>query len=437
MRTKKRDVVIGLTVVAALVVGATSTLRAFDARSLDVGIETPAPKDLANHDLQIAAYRNALNVDPESAIALAQLGGLYLQRARETGEDGDYQRAEDFARRSLDLRVNRNAKTFVTLTTALMAQHEFAEAETVARLAVEYDPTVPQYRALLAEVQMELGNYGAARESFRALAANRANLSIASRLVRWYELNGRTDEAFRVMRRTTTAADSRKDIPNEQTAWFHYRLGDMEMRNGRFRRARKEFNRGLEIEPADYRILGGLAKLSLLEGKPDRAIAFAQRGIALKLEPSTLGILGEAFLLKGDTALAAENLATMEIAVKGQPGAYHRAWSLFLLDHGRRFDEVNRNAAAELATRKDIYGYDVLAWSFYRLGKYELAAENMRLALQLGTRDPILYYHAGMIEKSLGHTREARKFLASALKINSRFDAFQSSVARAALDSLQ
>ena len=427
----------GAAVLTALVVGAVSSVRAFAPDLRSEGAAETVPKDLARHDLQIAAYSHALEVDPESAVALAQLAGLYLQRARETGEDGDYQKAAEFARRSLALRVNRNAKTFVTLATALMAQHEFAEAERVAKLAVGYDGTTPQYRALLSEAQLELGNYESARESFNTLGDYRSHLSIASRLVRWHELNGDVEGAFRIMRLSVKQADSRRDLPNEQVAWFHYRLGDMEMRNGKFRRARTEFERGLKIEPADYRILGGLAKLSLLEGNPDQAISYAQRGIALKLDPATLGILGEAFLVQGDTASAEENMRTMEIAVRGQPGAYHRAWSLFLLDHGRRLQEVNANALDELDTRKDIYGYDIVAWSFYRLGRSSEAATYMRLALQLKTKDPMLYYHAGMIEKSLGHTREASRFLQSALEINPDFDYFQSRIARAALDSLE
>ncbi len=437
MKRKRFVLVAGILGAFALVAAAARTLRAIELKNARGPVEMPAPRDLANHDRQIAAYSHALKVDPQSAISLGMLAGLYLQRARETGNESDYFRAEQFAKRSLALRVNRNAKTFVTLSTTLMAQHRFAEAEQVARLAVEYDPSVPQYLALLAEAQLELGNYAGARQSFKALSSYRSNLSIAPRLARWEELTGDTDEAFRLLRKSTAAADTRQDIPTEQLAWFHFRLGDIEMRNGKFRRARSEFDRGLEIEPSDYRLLGGLAKLSLLEGDADRAIAFGERGIALKLDPATLGILGEAFLLKGDTAAAEENLKTMEIAVRGQPGAYHRAWSLFLLDHGRRLEEVHQNAIAELTTRQDIYGYDILAWSSYRLGRYEEAAESMRLALQLGTKDPILYYHAGMIERALKHEHEAKLFLEAALRINSRFDYRQSRIAQAALDSLR
>ncbi len=395
-----------------------------------------APRELARHNLEIAAWSRALAVDPGSAISLGMLAALHLQRGRETGNDADYLRAEKYARRSLALRINRNARTYVTLASTLMAEHQFADAESVAARAVAYDPGVPEYLALLAETRLELGNYQTARQAFDSLYQFRSTLSIATRLARWAELNGRTADAFRILRGAVSAADTRLDLPTEQIAWFHFRLGDLDLRNGRFHSAREEFERGLEIEPGDYRILGGLARLSLLQDDPDQAIAYGERAIAIKLDPATLGTIGDAFLAKGDTAAAEENLRTMEIAVRGQPGAYHRAWSLFLLDHNRRIDEVYCKAIAELATRKDIYGYDIVGWSLYKLGRPMEAADNLRAALRLGTRDPLLYYHAGMIETALGHKKEAISFLASALRLNPQFDYTQHRIARATLDSL-
>jgi tetratricopeptide (TPR) repeat protein len=416
--------------------GGNRVLRAAELERARGSADISAPRELKRHDLEISAWSHALAVDPASAISLGMLAALHLQRARETGNDADFLRAEEYARRSLALRVNRNARTYVTLASALMAEHRFTEAESVAKSAVAYDPGVPGYVALLAEVRLEVGDYAGARESFDSLSRFRSTLSIAPRLARWAELNGHTSAAFSILRSAVAVADTRLDIPTEQIAWFHFRLGDLELRNGRFNRARREFERGLDVEPADYRILGGLARLSLLQDDPDRAIAYGERAIAVKLDPATLGILGDAFLAKGDSAAAHETFRTMEIAVRGQPGAYHRAWSLFLLDHNRRIEEVYCKAVDELATRKDIYGYDILGWSLYRLGRHAEAAHNLRAALQLGTRDPLLYYHAGMIERALGHRTEAIGFLAAALRINPRFDYTQSPVARATLDSL-
>jgi tetratricopeptide (TPR) repeat protein len=440
MNMKQQSALAIISIAAACVLTAWGGHRLLRAEELKTARGEPdivAPRELERHNREISAWSHALAIDPASAISLGMLAALHLQRARETGDEGDYLRAEQYASRSLELRVNRNAKTYVTLASILMAEHRFADAELVAAKAVKYDPGVPEYLALLAEVRLELGDYAKAGESFDSLYRFRSTLSIAPRLARWEELNGRTSEAFRILRGAVAATDARQDIPVEQIAWFHFRLGDLELRNGQFHRARAEFESGLDVEPSDYRILGGLAKLSLLEDDPDRAIAYGERAIAIKLDPAILGTLGEAFTAKGDSAAADENFRTMEVAVRGQPGAYHRAWSLFLLDHDERIAEVYEKAVAELATRKDIYGYDILGWSLYKFGHYENAADNLRQALRLGTRDPLLYYHAGMIERALGHRKEAIGFLDAALRINPRFDYTQSKLARAALESLE
>jgi tetratricopeptide (TPR) repeat protein len=422
-------------ILAVALTGAVS-LKAIEVREARGEDQADTPGELAYRDAQIAAWSNALEVDPASAIALAQLAGLHLQRARESGDDSDFARAEQYARRSLALRINRNAKTYVTLATALVAQHRFAEAEAVARKAVSYDPSVEEYSALLADIEVELGDYASAGRLFSALQ-NRSRLSIAPRLARWAELNGDTETARTMLRRAADIAERRKDIPREQLAWFHFRLGDLEMRNGRFNKAKAQFRKGLKAAPADYRILSALARLSLMDDKPGRAIEYGERALSVKIDPATIGVLADAHLAMGDSAAAEENIAAMEVAVRGQPGAYHRAWSLFLLDHDRRISEVHANAAGELVTRKDVYGYDVLAWSLYRLGRFDDAAAQMRNAMQLGTRDAMLYYHAGMIEHALGHRSEAIALLRMSLDINEHFDARQSLVAKAALASMQ
>src|SRR2546430_13336381 len=88
---------------------------------------------------------------------------------------------------------------------------------------------------------------------------------------------------------------------------------------------------------------------------------------------------------------------SMEVAVLGQPGQWHRAWSLFLLDHGRRVPEVLAHVTKELETRRDIYGYDLLAWALHKSGRDGAARIAMARALALGTDDPLLLRHAAAI----------------------------------------
>jgi len=393
--------------------------------------------DSADRADQIRVWGVALAQDPVSALALGHLAALHLQRARETGDDRDYNKAEEYARRSLKLRINRNGPTFVTLAAALVAQHRFQEADQVATDLVAFDPTIPEYRAQLGEVQMELCRYDAARQSFDSLYSFRTSLSIAPRLARWAEITGNTPYARKLLAAALADALRQRDLPREQTAWFHLRLGDIDMRNGRMRSARRLFEDGLAVAPNDYRLLDAMSHLEAVEGNPKKAIEYGERGIAIKLDPATLGTMGDAYAALGDKAKAEEFYKTMEVAVAGQPGAYHRAWSLFLLDHNRRVPEVMANVQKELETRKDIYGYDLLGWALHKEHRDAEARDAMMLARRLSTRDAMLFYHTGMIERALGNTRRASYFLAQALEINPQFHPTQPAEARAVLDSIE
>src|SRR5437762_5408445 len=99
----------------------------------------------------------------------------------------------------------------------------------------------------------------------------------------------------------------------------------------------------------------------------------------------------------GDSARSAEYAHALDVAVLKQPGAYHRAWSLFLLDHGRHLATVSRKIREEMRTRKDIYAYDLLAWSLHKQGRDHEAADAMTVALSQGTRDAQLFQHASAI----------------------------------------
>jgi tetratricopeptide (TPR) repeat protein len=90
----------------------------------------------------------------------------------------------------------------------------------------------------------------------------------------------------------------------------------------------------------------------------------------------------------------------------------------------------------EIQTRRDIYGYDLLAWALHKSGDDREAARAMQSALALGTRDAMLLYHAGMIAFAQGDRPQAREYLNQALQVNRYWDPFQPAQARAVLASL-
>jgi len=399
--------------------------------------DTPARPSAARiRDLDIEFYRARVARDPHSARDFTQLAGLYLQRSRETADNEDIVRAEAIARHSLELRRGRNDAAYGILASSLLAQHRFVEAHDVARGLLAADTTSVAARGLLAETALELGRYDEAGRLFGGLATYQGELGVAPRLAHWQELRGHPEDARRLLRQAAAEADRRHGVPREQVAWFHLRLGDLALRTGHLTEAERELDAGLRIAPADYRLLGTLARLDAVRHDWRRATEAGERAIAQALDPATLGLLSDAYTSLGDTAKAGEYYRAMALAVLRQPGPYHRAWSLFLLDHDREVPLVLTKVEEELRTRRDVYGYDLLAWALHQSGRDAEALAPMRQALALGTRDAMLYFHAGMIARALGDSASARSHLETALAINPFWHPIQPATARAVLDSL-
>lgn len=348
-------------------------------------------------DTQIAVWNQALAADAQSALAMGHLAALHLQRAREGGTWDDYVQAESLARRSLQTRVKRNARTAVTLTQALLAQHRFPEALDVARRLVSWEPDPVEYRALLGEVAMEVGDDSTAAAMFAYAWSARRNLSVAPRLARWLELTNQVEKARRVMSDARDAAIARRDVPRETKAWFHMRVGDIELRAGRAKAAAQAFRAGLAIEPQDPRLLAAMARVADHEGDPGAVIAWGERAIGIQMEPATLGLLASAYETRGDSAKANEYGQALALVAASQPGPFHRAWSLYLLDRGEQVDRIVERSQDELQVRKDVYGYDLAAWAMFRAGRLREARVLMARAMRFNTPDPLLATHARMI----------------------------------------
>ncbi len=113
--------------------------------------------------------------------------------------------------------------------------------------------------------------------------------------------------------------------------------------------------------------------------------------------------------------------------------------ALFEADHheGQDMNEILARARRALDRRSTIYAKDVMAWALYQAGQYAAADDFSRQALQLGTQDALLFFHAGMIADRLGHTAEAQADLEQALSINPNFSILYRDLARSTLGTLR
>ena len=420
-------------IVALTGVAATAVTLGGVTRSTRPAAAAPARTAAEVRDQDISFYQARIKRDPLGALDRAQLAGLYLDRARETGDNGDLVRAEETARGSLANRQAHNSKALAILINSLLGQHRYPEALAAARDLAQREPEARSVHALLGEIQMELGQYDSARATFDSLAGWTRDLAVAPRLARWLELEGRNEDAHRLL---VQARDNARRLPGlsaEQAAWFELRVGDIALRNGRLTEAERAFRAGLSVHPEDYRLLAAMARLVAVRHDWESSISWGDRAIARHLDPATLGLVGDAYAALGDSAKSEEYYHVLEVSLGGQTGPFHRAWSLALLDHGRRVPELLQKAEEEIDVRQDVYGWDLLAWALHKAGRDSAATAAMGKALSLGTRDAMLFYHAAMIQNSLGNRAAAQDWLERALAVNPYWHPTQPAEARAAI----
>src|SRR5262245_33986263 len=263
--------------------------------ALSGGRRAPVRDEARIRDLDIGFFERRLARDPSSAYDLARLAALHLQRGREHGNPTDVVRAEQLARTSLASRATRNAKGYSTLVATLMTEHRFIEARAAAQQLLALDSTSVPSRATLAEIEMELGDYDAARVMFGALYTQRANVAVAPRLARWLELQGQVEEARRLLTAALDSARANPRMRREQLAWFHLRVGDLELREGQPGSAARAYRAGLAVSPHDARLLAALARVARARGQWRQAIRYGEQSIAIAPDPATLGLIGDAY----------------------------------------------------------------------------------------------------------------------------------------------
>jgi len=352
-------------------------------------------------DEDIRFFEQRVARDPTGAFDLVRLGGLFLRRYRDTGDERELVAAEQAARRALANRRDRNEGALQLLSGALLGQHRFLESRVVAERLVAESPDDALAQSILGEALLELGEYALADGIFRRLTPRRFEPALAPRYARWLELRGHAGAARRLLESARDEAIRAGDaIPLDQRIWYELRLGELALRFGARREAGHRISAGLALAPDDWRLLAAAARLALATGQPERAIVLGDSSLGRYVDPATLAAVGDAWNRKGDAARAEEYFRALEAMTGAPSGGFHRAWYLALLDHGLRIPQVLAAVERDIRMRRDVYGFDLLAWALFKSGRVAEARAAMAQALAWGTEDPGLAARARAIEEA-------------------------------------
>jgi tetratricopeptide (TPR) repeat protein len=418
----------------------TAVAPAVDAAPVEPadGPATATVASLAVLDHDIGLWTANVAKNDRDFVSATTLGTLYDARGRLTGDVGDYLRAENALDRSLAIAP---AEMAARILHARLRQtmHDFSAALTETKAILKADPSQMQALATLGDAKLELGDIAGAEAAFATLEGTVPGPAVTARLSRVAFLRGDTAAAGALAKRAFDEATAAGQT-GSGLGWYAYVAGTVAIAAGTPTDALAWFDRALVAWPDSYLALAGKARAQAALGNADAAIASYQQAIAVAPQPDSLTFLGDLYALNGNAKLAANQYATVEaianLAAINQQ-VYNRQIVLFSVNHDRDLAAALALATQELAVRKDVYGYDAYAWALLANGRSADADAAMQHALGLGTRDALLWYHAGVIASNVGDTARAKTLLEEAVSLPGALDPLSASQATAALAGLR
>ena len=375
----------------------------------------------------VMQLQHALRRAPGNVHDLDLLGLAYQQRARETGDPTWYPKSNGILNRALRL-APRDLPATSGLGSLALSRHRFALALRIGRRAVVLSPSTAASYGIVGDALVELGRYRAAFRVFDTMARVKPGLAAYARISYARELRGDWAGAVRAMRLAGTAAIGQP----EPSAWVQVQLGKLDWNRGSYVAAAARYRSALRAFPGYVYALDALAQVAAATGHIERAIALERRAEETIPLPQFVGLLGDLEHAAGHRRDALRTYALIGVIdrlLRANGVRTDLEVALFDADHGVTPARTLALARHAQRARPSIDGDDVLAWTLERNGRCVEALGYSRLALRLGTRDALKFFHRGMIERCLGNTAVARGWFRRAVELNPHFSVRWSPVA--------
>jgi tetratricopeptide (TPR) repeat protein len=402
----------------------------------DAAIGTTDPRLLSTQaDAQIAKLQTRLKQSPNDWKAANDLGDAYLQKARETGDPTWYAKAEAVLQESLKMKPD-NFNAMTSLGSLSLSRHQFRDALGWGERAKALNPTQARIYGVIGDAEIELGQYPEAVSTFQAMVNLRPDLSSYARVSYARELYGDLDGAIDAMQKAIVASGP---YP-ENSAYLRVQLSGLFFTKGDLATAEQQASRALSEAPGYAPALAGQAKVDAAKGNLLVAIGRYQQAVDRMPLPEYVIALGDAQEAAGKTQEAARSfdLARVQERLYAANGVdVDVELALFDADHQTDPPGTVALARSALERRPSIKASDALAWALSQSGDDQSAQPIMQQALRLGTQDPLMLFHAGMIAYHLGDHAAARTYLERVMALNPHFSVRYAPLAQQTLTTLR
>jgi tetratricopeptide (TPR) repeat protein len=228
--------------------------------------EVPAASDSDVRAMH--ALRQQLDADPGNLSVAEKLGRAYIDFGRRIG-DAHYVGYAEAALSPWLLRPDPPSSVLVQFATILQYRHQFADARTQLKRALDAEPRNSQAWLILATLDMVQGDYETARHDCSQLATGGYFLAIAC----GSSLRSYTGEAKQSLALLNQIDSGGRGLPPALTGWVEGLLAETDERLGDWTGAEAHYRKALELEPGDNFLLVSYADLLLDRNRAKAVLA--------------------------------------------------------------------------------------------------------------------------------------------------------------------
>ena len=359
----------------------------------------------------------AIEENPDDKKSQLALAALYIQEARITGDHMYYDGA---AMQQVNNVLNNDPNNFEALTyktLIYLSQHHFADALEVAQKAKDINPYNAFIYGLMADANVEMGNYTKAVENCDEMVSIRPDIRSYSRISYLREIYGDYPGAIDAMNRAVEAG-----MPGDEgTAWARVQLGHLYENTGDLKRAEMQYTIALDERPEYAYALAGMAHIATANKDHAKAIRYYLKADSLVADNVFKEELVDVYKLAGENEKAEKlaqsviedmNKASKAALTDENIGHYSDRELAYAYLKVNEYDKALTHALAEYNRRPDNNDVnETVAWVYYNQNKADKAIPYIKEALKTNCKNPSLLVHAGLIYSKAGEKKLAKKYL--------------------------
>jgi tetratricopeptide (TPR) repeat protein len=367
---------------------------------------------------KIAAGKKAIESAPERPQSYNQLAIAFERRAAETGDVSFYDHAEDALKKSFSVSAE-NLEAQKIRASVLLGEGRYQEALEQATAVNKLWPDDVLVYGYVADAQIALGNYAAAEQAVQWMLNLRpGNIPGMRRAADLREVFGDADGAADML-----TAELVQTAPTEvaDRAYVMTRLGHLQLAAGHLTEAEKLLQQAHDVFPNLPYTLDIVAELRRAQSRYAEAAQILNQLYLMNPSAEQAYRLAVALEREGQQNYAESTYQEFErkaLQAIDRSGNANVDLVFYYADHAAKPQEALQIAETEFSRRQNVRARDAYAWALAVNGRFAEARTQVEAALEVGTRDPGLFFHAGAIATQGRDPKSGAAYFKASLDVN-------------------